>query len=276
MNAPANSLALTPVVFRRIAAIARSETGINLPATKIEMIRSRLSRRVRTLGLSDFENYCRVLEDRSDPTERQAFINAITTNVTRFFREPHHFRELGEEVVPQLVEANRKGRRVRIWSAACSTGEEPYSIALTIAKEAPDLLDGNFRILATDIDDAALARAHAGRFDQDALAPAPGESVAKHFVRDGEALVASPSLRRCIVFKRLNLIGSWPMKGRFQAIFCRNALIYFDAETQRKIISGFADRLTSGDALFLGHSERVHPALEEKFARAGMTSYRRV
>lgn len=274
MTTSAAALSLSSACFSRIAELARREAGISLSEVKKDMVQSRLARRVRANQLDGFEAYCAMLETEATHPEHRHLINALTTNVTRFFREPHHFDEL-RGLLPDLAKQAAAGRKTRIWCAACSTGEEPYSIALTVADAAPALMDADFRILATDINDEVLARARAGSYPAASLAAAPREAAARHFaVEDGEARV-SPKLRALIAFKALNLIGDWPMKGKFQAIFCRNALIYFDAETQYEVVRRFGDYMAPGGTLFLGHSERVDPRLETLFARSGLTSYRR-
>ena len=274
MSVSAAALSLSPACFSRIAELAKRGAGIALTAAKKDMVQSRLARRVRAMRLDGFETYCNLLEANPAHPEHRQLINALTTNVTRFFREPHHFEEL-RDLLPDLAKQANAGRPVRLWSAACSTGEEAYSIALSIATEAPALMDANFRILATDINDVVLGVAREGRYPVVSLSAAPQPAVSRYFTIEGGEASATPRLKSLIAFKSLNLIGDWPMRGKFQAIFCRNVLIYFDAETQYEVVRRFSEYMSPGATLFLGHSERVDPRLEERFARSGHTSYRR-
>lgn len=266
---------LTVQAFERIAAITVAEAGIILPDAKRAMVHSRLSRRLRALNLSDFEDYCALLESDKRHPERRELVNSLTTNVTRFLREPHHFKELAAEILPSLVANAAARKRIRIWSAGCSSGEEAYSIAYTVACHAPELLSADFKILATDIDENVLERARNARFTPDVIAGAPEAFRPPHFRMDGDVATPEQHLSRLITCKRHNLIGEWPMRGPFDVIFCRNVLIYFDLTTQKQILSHFCDRMAPGAALFLGHSERVHASLEACFELKGMTSYRR-
>lgn len=266
---------LTGQAFERIAAIAMTEAGIILPDAKRAMVHSRLSRRLRALSLASFEDYCSLLESDNRHPERRELVNSLTTNVTRFLREPHHFKELVEEILPSLVNDARTKRRVRIWSAGCSSGEEAYSIAYTVACHAPELLSADFKILATDIDENVLAKARNARFTPDVIAGAPEALRPPHFRIEGDVALPEPHLSRLIACKRHNLIGEWPMRGPFDVIFCRNVLIYFNLATQKQILRHFSERMKPGAALFLGHSERVDASLESSFELKGMTSYRR-
>ncbi|MEM8753851.1 MAG: protein-glutamate O-methyltransferase [Pseudomonadota bacterium] len=277
--ARADARAIAPLTLDqlgRIAALVREDAGIHLPAEKLSLVSSRLGKRVRALKLKDFGAYCDFVGAAEGAEERRSMLHALTTNVTRFFREDHHFEELKRDYLPRLIETARAGGRVRIWSAGCSSGEEPYSIAMTVLGQAPDAARLNIKILATDIDPNVLAIGAAGAYSEEALAPAPKELADRHFSRGDDGLrQAGDEIRRMISFKSLNLIADWPIKGPFDAIFCRNVIIYFEQSTQDKLIARFADLTRAGSGLFLGHSERVSPALSEKFERSGFTSYRR-
>ena len=266
---------LTAQVFERIAAIATAEAGIILPEAKRAMVHSRLSRRLRALNLPDFEVYCALLESDVRHPERRELINSLTTNVTRFLREPHHFKELTTEILPALVKNAKASKRIRFWSAGCSSGEEAYSIAYTVACHAPELLSADFKILATDIDENVLEKARSARFTPDVIAGAPEIFRPPHFRMEGDVALPEPHLSGQITCKRHNLIGEWPMRGPFDVIFCRNVLIYFDLATQNQILRHFSERMEPGAALFLGHSERVDASLASRFELKGMTSYRR-
>ena len=201
---------------------------------------------------------------------------ALTTNVTRYFREPHHFEHLKSRVLPELVSRAKARGRVRIWSAGCSTGQEPYSIALTLLDMLPDAAQYDVRILATDIDPNVVATGRAGVYSDEAVQPVPSALRDRWMVRvkDGarDAWGAGEEMRRLVSFRELNLMGNWPMKGRFDAIFCRNVVIYFDEATQARIWARFAPLLNPGGRLYVGHSERVTDMA--KFETDGLTTYR--
>jgi chemotaxis protein methyltransferase CheR len=269
---------LTRDDFQQIAAIAHNDAGIDLSEAKASLVYSRLAKRLRTLNLPTFRSYCDVLAKDQGGEERQQMVAALTTNVTRFFREPHHFQHLKEQVLPALVSRARSGAAVRIWSAACSSGEEPYSIALTILKVLPDAASLNVRILATDIDPTVLRKGEAGVYSEAALEAVPKEMRQRWFVPHGDrgdkAWRAGDELRKLVAFRKLNLIGEWPMRGPFHAIMCRNALIYFKEETQVEIWRRFAPLLVPGGWLYVGHSERLFGDAAPYFSNEAITTYR--
>jgi len=261
--------------FQYLRQLVNRETGIVITAAKREMVYSRLSRRLRALNLTDFEDYCRILEE-DEQGELNAFINAITTNLTSFFREPHHFDHLQNTVVPDLLNKNAATRRIRIWSAGCSTGEEPYSIAMAMAEVIPD--DWDCRILATDIDTDVLMKAERGIYPLERVASLPQSRLKRWFSRgsgsnQGLTRVA-PELREMITFRRLNLMEAWPVNGPIDVLFCRNVVIYFDKETQRRIFDKFAERMEDNSRLFIGHSESLFK-ITNRFELIGQTIYRK-
>ena len=265
--------------FRRIATILYADAGISLADSKAALVYSRLARRLRALGLESFRDYCALIGQRDGLDERQRMLAALTTNVTRFFREPHHFEHLAAKVLPRLAARARAGGRVRMWSAGCSTGPEAYSIAMTLLEALPEAADLDVRILATDIDPDVLAAAENGLYSDRALAPAPAEQRRRWFRPEREAGAlnwrAVQALQSLIVFRELNLVAQpWPMKGRFDVIFCRNVMIYFDEATQAQLIAALVDRLEPGGQLYIGHSERVG-ADQRGMVSDGLTSYRR-
>jgi chemotaxis protein methyltransferase CheR len=270
---------LGPEEFRRIAKAVREYAGITLLDSKMALVQARLAKRLRALGMTEFGAYCKLIEGRGDDAlqERQELITAITTNVTRFFREPHHFDMLRSRVLPPLIERARKGGRVRLWSAGCSTGEEPYTIALTLLETLPDAGRYDIKILASDLDRAVLATASRGLYSAQALEAVPGPLRKAHFeaVRDGDGFSLGPAPRALISFRQLNLTLPLPMKGHFDAIFCRNVVIYFDAETELAVWKAFSERMQPGSWLFVGHSERVNTLALPMFESDGVTSYRR-
>jgi chemotaxis protein methyltransferase CheR len=269
---------LTDAHFQRICALVHQHTGIALSDAKRQMVYGRLARRLRALKLSSFAHYVDLLES-GDATELQEFSNAITTNLTSFFRESHHFDYLAQHVLPEVVERRATGGRLRIWSCACSTGEEPYSIAMVLREHQRQLAGIDARILATDLDSNVLATGAAGVYGAERLQSLSAARTAEFFVegsgtRQGTARV-SASLRQLITFKQLNLMHEWPMRGPFDAIFCRNVVIYFDLDTKRSLFERMARLQPPGAILFLGHSESMY-RLSEQYELIGRTIYRRI
>lgn len=268
--------AISPGEFARLASLVRAEAGIALTEAKAPLVHSRLSRRLKSLNLGDYDSYFRLVTSPEGREERRRMLSALTTNVTKFFRERHHFEQLETQTLPAILQRVGPGGRIRIWSAGCSSGEEPYSIAMTLLNSLPDISALDVRILATDIDPAVIETARRGVYPEESLAEAPSDLVSRYFdLRQGRAS-ATAQLRALITFKELNLMRDWPMKGPFDIIFCRNVVIYFDADTQDRLMIRFASILKPGGALFLGHSERVGPGASARLERHGLTSYRRI
>ncbi|MBF0665790.1 MAG: protein-glutamate O-methyltransferase [Brevundimonas sp.] len=264
--------------FRHIAEILHSHAGIALNEGKAALVYSRLAKRLRALGLRSFREYCALIQGVEGVDERQSMTAALTTNVTRFYREPHHFDHLRDEVMPVLAERARAGGRVRLWSAACSNGQEPYSMAMTVLSVLPEAAELDVRILATDIDPNMVAEGAAGVYSEEALAPAPVLLRQRYFekapIQGRDRLSANATLRRLVTFKELNLIGDWPMRGKFDVIFCRNVVIYFDDATQERVWSRFTPLMTPGAMLYIGHSERVSGPATARLRTSGLTAYR--
>lgn len=252
-----------------LIALVRERTGIVLTEKKSDMVYARLAKRLRQLGMRTFKDYRALLAESGDGAEELAlFINAITTNLTRFFREEHHFQHLRQDVLRPLAAAPLPAsgrRRLRIWSAGCSTGQEPFSIAMSVMEELRSLTGWDARILATDLDTAVLAVGKSGLYKQNDAAGMP-PALRQRYVkaatdiqgRFGEPMVRmAAGLQTMITFKPLNLLGPWPMTGPFDAIFCRNVMIYFDRETQAMLADRFAGMLKPDGWLYLGHSESL-------------------
>jgi chemotaxis protein methyltransferase CheR len=269
--------AFTEGDFRKIAAMVHGDAGIALHETKATLVYSRLAKRLRALGLSSFQDYCALVAGQDGVDERQRMLAALTTNVTRFFREPHHFDHLRQKVLPPLLSAARAGGKVRLWSAACSSGQEPYSAAMTILSLMPEAPNLDIKILATDIDPNMVVEARNGVYAEGLMAGVSEEYrrrwTAPAAGRPGFVQVADEA-RALVTFNELNLIGDWPMKGKFSAIFCRNVAIYFDDATQAKLWSRFAPLLPVGGTLYIGHSERVAGPASVHFEPDGITTYR--
>lgn len=253
---PDSEFAFTAADFRKIAALVHGEAGIVLTEGKAHLVYSRLAKRLRSIGLRSFHDYCGLVESDAGADERIAMIAAMTTNVTRFFREPHHFDHLRGLLAP-LAAAARAGARLRLWSAGCSSGEEPYSIALTLLDVMPDAAQHDVRILATDLDPNMLTRGRAARYSRNAVAEVPQPLRDRFIVADGDGVAIGDAARSLVCFNELNLLANWPMQGRFDLVFCRNVMIYFDEPTQEAIWRKFAGLLNPGGTLFIGHSERI-------------------
>lgn len=269
---------LTRRDLNEIAAMIYSDAGIALNDSKASLVYSRLSKHIRNLGLSGFRAYCQLVASAEGAAERREMLSHLTTNFTRFFRENHHFDHLRDDVLPGLIQRAKSGGRVRIWSAASSDGQEPYSIALTVFQAFPNVLDYDFKILATDIDPKILAIARQGAYDEQALetvSPAIRKQWFKEVDVNGRRkFQVDDRLKRLITYNELNLMAQWPFKGKFDVIFCRNVVIYFDEPTQMRIWTRFADLLPVGGHLYIGHSERVSGDSKNDFDNIGITTYR--
>ncbi len=262
--------------FQAIARRVQAKTGIVLGATKRNLVYGQLGRRLRVLGCANFQDYLAMLDGPDADAEQSAMINAITTNLTGFFREAHHFETLAKETIPEVVKSPSSGRCLRIWSAGCSSGEEPYTIAMTVLRALPSRETWDALILATDIDTNMVATGRAGVYDVEKVSPVPSE-LARRFIIpvDADTVEMAPALKQIIRFKPLNLLEPWPMRGKFDAIFCRNVVIYFDKDTQRTLFDRYADLLKPEGWLFIGHSESLF-RVSDRFRHLGRTTYRKV
>ena len=264
--------------FKFISKLVGERTGIVLSDAKRQMVYGRLSRRLRQLKLTKFSEYCDMLTDGHEG-ELIEFTNAITTNLTAFFRENHHFEYLTETVIPQIRRNNAHTKRVRVWSAGCSSGEEPYSIAMCLREAIPESAGWDVKILATDLDSNMVKRGSEGIYTAErveGLTP----SRMKKWVRQGtgensDKVRMSSKLREMITFKELNLMGDWPIKGPFDFMFCRNVVIYFNKDTQRILFDRYADLLAPKAHLFIGHSESLNK-VTDRFNLLGKTIYQKV
>ncbi len=275
MMAAQPDLTLSPAQFSRLAEIVRADTGIVLTEAKRGLLVARLSKRLRALRLTDFGAYCDRLNGHDGAEERRHLLTAITTNVTAFFREGHHFNALGQELQGALGARARAGDRIRLWSAACSSGEEPYSIAMTVLEALPEASGLDLLILATDIDPDMVARAEDGVYPAESVRPIGPARLRRFFDEQGDRFAAKPELRRIMRFAELNLHESWPFSGRFDVIFCRNVVIYFDAEGRQRLWQRFAEVMAPGGQLFIGHSERLDGPAARMFDPMGSTQYHR-
>ncbi|RLA23911.1 MAG: chemotaxis protein CheR [Gammaproteobacteria bacterium] len=265
--------------FAILKRLSNQHSGIIVTDDKFDMFYARLSRRVRALGLTSFREYCQLLERGSGP-EFTEFINSVTTNLTSFFREKHHFDYLKNTLIPELIRKNSIQKRLRIWSAGCSTGEEVYSIAMTLLENLPDRKGWDIKILATDLDTNVLATAAKGVYSKERITGLDAATTRRWFLTDGDLSASQvrvhPDLQKLVTFKQLNLMApSWPMRGPFDIIFCRNVLIYFDSPTKEKLANRYGELIAPQGHLFIGHSESLHQ-LQTPFKLIGKTIYHKL
>ena len=257
--------------FDSVAKFAHKNFGLALSSNKKPLVSSRLARRLTKLKVQNFESYLASLDAPGGEGERSELLSLLTTNVTQFFREPHHFETLRKDVLPPLIEKARKGGRVRLWSAGCSNGQEPYTIAMVLHQLCPEANRLDIKILGTDIDPVVVRTAQAAQYPADELAQIPAEFRVKGDKEDGNKI---PNVIRSLVsFGELNLIEPFPFRGKFDAIFCRNVAIYFDTPTQQKVWAAFQKSLTPGGYLFIGHSERMSGPAASHLQTSGITTY---
>jgi len=275
---PAREFAFSDADFRSLAQFAYEQAGIALADSKRNLVYSRLSRRLRALGLTSFRQYREFLA--ANVSELESFINAISTNLTKFFREAHHFDHFRTHVAVPFVQAAHGvvGRRLRVWSAGCSTGEEPYTIGVVLKREIRNIDRHDVRILATDIDTEVIGKGSRGKYPVSSIDEVP-KTYREYFQpvggdRKSENVIVGEEIRNLVTFRRLNLMEPWPFSGNFDAIFCRNVMIYFDAATKAALIDRFTQKIKPGGLLYIGHSESLigtHPGLR----LIGRTVYRR-
>jgi chemotaxis protein methyltransferase CheR len=268
--------------FSRLAQFITSELGIKMPEAKVPMVQSRLMRRVRELGFDSLDRYTDYFFNSPEATEeRVQFINAITTNKTDFFRESVHFEFLTSTVLPAFVASAgiSSVRSLRAWSAGCSSGEEPYTLAMVLSEFASRNRGFDFSILGTDVSTRVLERAQTGIYEESLIAPVPRELRAKYLLRSKDparkVVRIVSELRRTVTFERLNFMNaSYNIKGPFEIVFFRNVMIYFDRETQEKVINRICRHLNAGGYLFIGHSETL-ASLDVPAVPAGPAIYRK-
>ena len=265
--------------FGFLRDVVMEHSGISLGEQKRQLVYGRLTRRLRQLGLRSFAEYCGHVEQHLEE-ELGELINAITTNLTSFFRENHHFEHLAANALPDIMARNAGARRLRLWSTACSTGEEPYSMAMIVAETlASSASAWDARILATDIDSQVLAKAQTGVYTEDRISDMPPGRQRRWFRRgtgaNSSKVKVNEDLQALIAFRQLNLLKDWPMRGPFDIIFCRNVVIYFDKDTQRQLFDRYADILVPDGYLYVGHSESLH-RISERFKLIGKTVYQRI
>lgn len=276
---PNQEFSLSDSEFNDIRTVIKELTGINMGKQKKLLVYRRVASRLTATGIPTFRQYLGYLKD-GDPEELEHFANAVTTNLTAFFRENHHFNFVAKTIIPEIVAAKATSRkRFRIWSAGCSTGEEPYSLAITLREAFPNLHNWDAKILCTDLDSNVLETCRAGVYSKERVKKIPHERLQRWFTKSGTGQDAEfkvkPLLQEMLVFKQLNLMNEWPMRGKFDVIFCRNVIIYFDKLTQRFLIDRYADMLEENGYLILGHSESLFN-VSDRFKLIGHTIYRKI
>ena len=266
---------MTDADFEIVSQYAHKHFGLAMSSSKKPLVSSRLARRLRHLKINKFKDYIAQLEGPNADAERNELLSLLTTNVTHFFREPHHFEDLKDSVLPPLLSKLKSGGRVRIWSAGCSSGEEPYSIAMTALSLEPKLKNFDFKILATDINRNMVSRARKGTYSAAALSSIPVEYHA-YVETDGSRFNMGETAKELISFRELNLLHDWPFAGSFDVIFCRNVVIYFSDDLSNTMWQRFATRLNTGGRLYAGHSERVRSPDALGLKPYGASSYEKL
>ncbi|OIQ33325.1 MAG: chemotaxis protein [Alphaproteobacteria bacterium MedPE-SWcel] len=269
-----DGVSLSDQDFEAIAQFAHKHFGLAMSPSKKPLVSSRLSRKLRKQNIKAFGDYLKQLDGPNAESERSELLSLLTTNVTQFFREPHHFETLRNDVLPPLIARAKKGGRVRIWSAGCSIGQEPYTIAAVLHSMLPDSDKYDIKILGTDIDPVVIRTAQEAQYPIENFEGVPKEY--KMQLEPGskpETARVPQNLRNKVTFGTLNLIQPFPFKGKFDAIFCRNVAIYFDNPTQQKVWHAFQRSLTSGGYLFIGHSERMSGPAAQHLKTVGITTY---
>ena len=250
---------LTPEQFDRITTIAKARWGLALNANKLQLVTSRVASFLRKSSFPDTEAYLRHLEREADEKDMLVFFDLLSTNVTSFFRDSAHFDYLERELFTGLERGTitLPSRRLRMWSAGCSTGCEPYTMAMVAYDHLKDLKGWDIQILATDLSNYAVEEASAGAYDRDVIKDLPRDILARHFNKQGERWVVKPHIREMVRIGQLNLMENWPMRGPFDVIFCRNVMIYFDAPTRERLVNRFASLLRPGGIFAVGSAETL-------------------
>jgi len=257
------AMELTDAQFNKVKDLIYRECGICLKSGKEALVRARLTKRLRALRMGSFGEYINYLENEGGQLELTSMIDVMTTNKTSFFREIDHFHFLRDSVLPKL-----RSRKIRLWSAGCSSGEEPFTLGMVLSESLSDFERRDVLILATDLSTDMVKQTKSAVYSEEKLTTLPKSLLNRYFVKIGsngsKSYQLSPTIRKMVRPAKLNLMGSWPMKGPFDVIFCRNVMIYFDVQTQAKLVNRFWDLLGPGGYLFVGHSEGLS-SIQHKF-----------
>lgn len=250
---------LTPALFNRIAVMAKARWGLSMNQSKMQLVTSRLQSHMRSSSFADVESYINHIEQTSDEKDLLEFFDILSTNVTSFFRDKSHFDYLERELLTGLARGTitLPGKKLRLWSAGCSTGCEPYTMAMVVHPHLKSMAGWDVQILATDLSNYAVDEARAGRYDRETIKSLPPSLLEEHFEQDGDRWATRQHLRDIIKVAQLNLMDQWSMKGPFDVIFCRNVMIYFDAPTREKLIRRFLGLLRPGGIFAVGSAETL-------------------
>jgi chemotaxis protein methyltransferase CheR len=270
---------LTEAQFKKFSELIHQQAGIHLKPEKIELLNTRLGKRLRACNLDSFRKYYDLVVSDQTGSELVQLLNSVSTNFTSFFRESSHFDFLASTILPQFCHEHKGGKEIRLWSAACSSGEEPYTMAMVIDQFFAHHPGRRYRIMATDISTKVLAQAEQGVYPMDRLEKVPAELLRKYFQKGtgrniGQARVKD-QIKRNVSFQRFNLMADFPWRDELQVIFCRNAMIYFNRATQEELINKFYHCLTEGGYLLIGHSESL-ASFSHGFKQVAATAYRKV
>lgn len=267
----------TDADFKFVATKVYEQSGITLADHKRDMVYARLARRLRELQLNTFRDYCSLIESPEGEVEIVNFVNAVTTNLTSFFREGHHFDHL-KECLQEISLKPHANKRIRLWSAASSSGPEPYSIAMSVCEGLKNYKSYDVKILATDIDTNMLDKAKSGEYEERLLENIPSSYATKYVVKNSRKDTKGTmcdELKNLLTFKQLNLMHQWPMKGPFDFVFCRNVVIYFDKPTQIELFKKISSLMRPGGILYIGHSENLFKVSDD-FELIGRTIYKKI
>ncbi|MEP3639364.1 MAG: protein-glutamate O-methyltransferase CheR [Paracoccaceae bacterium] len=274
MQDAAKNSVISKAAFSKLAKFAYDESGLLLVAEKSVMIQSRLRPRMKSLKIREFDDYIDFVCSSKGEVETKFLISALTTNVSHFFREEHHFDLMIDHLKSIISNNQLQSNRLRVWSAGCSNGQETFSIIMSILERIPEAQKLDVKILATDIDPKVVSFARSGCYHENMVSNLSEEMLGKYFTDSGNSsYTVNQELRSRAVFRELNLLRDWPMKNYFDVIFCRNVVIYFDQETQQKLWPRFREKLSDNGKLFIGHSERMVAAESFGFKTCGPTAY---
>lgn len=260
---------LSKAQFEQVRRIVYEKCGINLTPGKEELVKARLIKRLQMVNLHDIDDYLRFVKQDSSGKEMAQMLDVLTTNKTYFYREPDHFNYFCQQILPNLRQP-----KLRIWSAGCSSGDEPYTLGMLLREHMKNVDRLDVRILATDLSMRVLEKARAAIYPPEALNDLPPALRQKHFTSINGTYRVNDNVRKFVSFARLNLLENWPMKGPFDVIFCRNVMIYFDLETRDRLVNRYWKMLAPGGYLFIGHSESLN-GINHQFHYLQPAAYRK-
>jgi len=261
--------------FEELKEVAKIKFGLHITETKRQLVSTRICKRMEQLGIETFEEYFNLVGSSDGKEQNDGLVSALTTNVTHFFREPHHFELIGQEFADRLMTRAKAGEKIRLWCAGCSTGQETYSLVMTILKVFPDVVSFDVKILSTDIDPIVVKKAKDGIYSRQDLSGLRDNQIVEHFDQYGEKFQVKKKLKEIVTFGILNLMDEFPMKGEFDVILCRNVAIYFERSIQEIVWTKILQRMSENGLLMIGHSERLYGEAAQNVDSVGVTAYRR-